>query len=104
MKKLKKAIKQMGKKKISEKDLVDIKKLQELIDQHLLTADALKGVLQNFLGSKMSKYGLDAQKRWNFDTENGVIVEVKQPLPNPAMAPPTPPAPPKVPPVKMPVK
>ena len=69
-------------KKIEEEDLVEIKKREELINQHVLIAQALQNEMRGFLGSKMSKYGLDSQKDWSFDTKSGTIKEVKRPPQN----------------------
>lgn len=75
MKKLKDLFKR---KKIDSDDLKDIKKRMELRDQHILIAQALDGELRVFLNSKMTKYGLDGNKNWNFDVKSGTIKELKQ--------------------------
>lgn len=94
--------------KIEEEDLIETRKREELINQHILIVQALQSEMRGFLGSKMSKYGLDGQKNWIFDTKSGTIKEApQQNMPAPAPTPPAPkvpPVPPKVPPVKMPVK
>ena len=77
-------------KKIDQEDLVEIKKREELINQHILIAQALQNEMRGFLGSKMSKYGLDSQKNWSFNTKNGTIEEVKQPMPQQAQPAPAP--------------
>ena len=87
-------------KQIEEDDLKEITKREELINQHILIIQSLQDELRGFLGSKMSKYGLDGQKDWQFDTKSGTIKEMKRPttptsgpMP-PAPTPPTPPTPP----------
>lgn len=94
-------------KQIEEEDLIEIRKREELINQHILIVQALQNEMRGFLGSKMSKYGLDGQKNWIFDTKSGTIKEApQQNMPMPQQAPPTPkpaPAPvqsPPIPPVK----
>lgn len=69
-------------KKIDQEDLKDIKKRMELRDQHILIAQALDRELQGFLNSKMTKYGLDGNKNWNFDVKSGTIKEQSQPQPS----------------------
>lgn len=68
--------------KIEDDDLIEIKKREELINQHVLIAQALQNEMRGFLGSKMSKYGLDSQKDWSFDTKSGTIKEIKRPQQN----------------------
>ena len=77
-------------KKIEEEDLIEIKKREELMNQHVLIVQALENELRGFLGSKLSKYGLDSQKDWRFDTKSGTIKEVKRPQQNMPMPTPTP--------------
>ena len=92
-------------KQIEEEDLKEITKREELINQHVLIVQSLQNELRGFLSSKMSKYGLDGQKDWQFDTKSGTIKEMKRPQQSmPMQAPqqtsaPTPPVPP-VPPAK----
>lgn len=90
-------------KKIESEDLIEIKKREELMNQHILIAQALQNELRGFLGSKLSKYGLDSQKDWSFDTESGTIKEVKRPQQNIPMPVPAP-TPPKKPVKKTPAK
>jgi hypothetical protein len=77
-------------KKIESEDLIEIRKREELINQHVLIAQSLQNELRNFLGSKLSKYGLDSQKDWSFDTKSGMIKEVKRPQQNMPVNDPTP--------------
>ena len=79
--------------KIEKEDLTEIIKREELIKQNLLIVQALQNEMMNFLGSKLSKYGLDSQKDWSFNTKKGIIEEVKVkqgpqlPIPTPELAP-----------------
>jgi len=66
------------KKRIEEDDLIEIKKRKELIEQYIMTSRILESEMRNFLNSKLSKYGLDGNKVWNFDVETGTIVDVTQ--------------------------
>ena len=80
-------------KKIDKEDLTEIIKRQELIKQNLLIVQSLQNEMMNFLGSKLSKYGLDIQKNWSFNTKKGIIEEVKTPqgpqlpIPTPELVP-----------------
>ncbi|MCK5117877.1 MAG: hypothetical protein KAR44_14880 [Candidatus Aegiribacteria sp.] len=80
-------------KKIEEEDRVEIKKREELISQYVLIAQTLQNEMRGFLMSKLSKYGLDSQKDWSFNTKTGIIEEVKNPqgpqlpIPTPELVP-----------------
>lgn len=89
-------------KRIEEEDLIEIKKREELMNQHILIVQALQNELRGFLGSKLSKYGLDSQKDWTFDTKSGTIKEVKRSQQNMPVNNPAPNA--EMPPKKKPVK
>jgi len=67
----------MFSKKLDKTDLEELRKRVELINQHLLIAQALETQRQNFLLSKYSKYRLDASKIYDINLTTGKIKEVK---------------------------
>jgi len=67
----------MFSKKLDKTDLEELRKRVELINQHLLIAQALETQRQNFLLNKYSKYRLDASKIYDIDLTTGRIKEVK---------------------------
>lgn len=62
-------------KKIDKTDLEELRKREELINQHILITQALQTQKQSFLLSRFSKYGLDISKEYNIDLRNGKITE-----------------------------
>ena len=69
----------MFSKKIDKTDLEELRKREELINQHILITQALQTQRQSFLLSRFSKYGLDIYKEYNIDLKTGRVTENKQP-------------------------
>ena len=65
----------MFNKKIDKIDLEELRKREELINQHILITQALQTQKQSFLLSLFSKYGLDISKEYNINLRNGKITE-----------------------------
>lgn len=65
----------MFSKKLDKTDLEELRKREELINQHILITQALQTQKQSFLLGRFSKYGLDISKEYNIDLKNGKITE-----------------------------
>ncbi|MDP2655604.1 MAG: hypothetical protein Q8P17_03665 [bacterium] len=63
-------------KKLSREDLEEIRKRDELVNQHRLTAQALEHQKQIYIQQLFPKYGLDPNKQFNIDLKSGRISEV----------------------------
>ena len=70
----------MFEKRVNPKDLEELKKREELINQHRLIINALEVLNQIYLRNILSKYGLDMNKNYSVDLKTGKIKEVKEPL------------------------
>ena len=57
------------------KDLSELRKRQELINQHLLIAGALRNDLQSWINVKLKEYGMAEGKLWDINMANGRITE-----------------------------
>lgn len=68
-------IKIMFIKKLDKIDLEELKKREELINQHILITQALQSQKQSFILSRFSRYGLDITKEYNIDLKTGKITE-----------------------------
>ncbi|OGV64769.1 MAG: hypothetical protein A2283_18345 [Lentisphaerae bacterium RIFOXYA12_FULL_48_11] len=68
----------MFKKKLDKTDLEEIRKRQEMIHQHTLTAQALESQKQAFIIGRFHKYGLDPAKEYSFDLKTGKITDIKK--------------------------
>lgn len=68
----------MFRKKIDKTDLEEIRKRQELINQHILTAQSLEVQKQQYIMSRFPKYGLNPRKQYDIDLKTGRITESKQ--------------------------
>jgi len=69
-------------KKLSKEDLLELRKRVELINQHILIAQALELQKQIFITNILPKYGCDMNKKYNIDLKTGKITEIKQEQPN----------------------
>ena len=65
----------MFSKKLDKTDLEELRKREELINQHILITQALQIQKQSFLLSRFSKYGLDISKEYSIDMKTGKIKE-----------------------------
>jgi len=57
------------------KDLTELRKRQELINQHLIIAGALKADLQNWINAKLKEYGFAEGKMWQIEMSDGSVKE-----------------------------
>lgn len=74
---LKKEIKVFKKNnKLDRQDLIELQEKEKLIRQHVAIAQALEVQKTTWLLGKFSKYGLDAEKEWNFNLVNGSIKQI----------------------------
>ena len=67
----------MFEKKLSKKDLEELRKRTELVNQHILIAQALEMQKQIYIRNLLPKYGLDGNKNYNINLKNGKITELK---------------------------
>jgi len=68
----------MFEKKLSIEDLEELKKRTELVNQHILIAQALEMQKQIFIKNLLPKYNCDMNKNYNINLRNGQIKEVKE--------------------------
>jgi len=66
-------------KKIYFLDIEELRKRQELVNQHLLIAGALKNDLQNWINVKLKEYGLPENQLFNIEMSNGIITKRDEP-------------------------
>ena len=64
-------------KKLTKEDLEELRKRVELINQHILIAQALEMQKQIFIKNLLPKYNCDMNKNYNINLRNGQIKEVK---------------------------
>ena len=57
------------------KDIEELRKRQELVNQHLLIAGALKESLQNWINLKLKEYGFAEGKMWQIEMSDGSVKE-----------------------------
>lgn len=62
-------------KKFDRGDLEEIRKRDELVNQHRLTVQALEHQKQLYIQQLFPKYGLDPNKQFNIDLKSGRISE-----------------------------
>ena len=67
----------MFEKKLKKEDLEELRKRIELINQHILVAQALEMQKQIFIKNLLPKYNCDMNKNYNIDLRNGQIKKVK---------------------------
>jgi hypothetical protein len=65
-------------KKLDKTDLEELRKREELINQHVLITQALQSQKQSFILNRFSRYGLDITKEYSIDLKTGKITESKQ--------------------------
>ena len=58
---------------LDKTDKEEMLKYQQLISDYMTVTDALKERLQRWFVSKFQKYGLEPDKMWTLDTQNGQI-------------------------------
>ena len=68
-------------KKLSDSDLEELRKREELINSHKLITDALEMQKRIYLNGILPKYGCDLNKNYNIDIKTGRIKEAKVSLP-----------------------
>jgi hypothetical protein len=62
-------------KKLNRADLEEIRKREELVNQHRLTAQALEHQKQQYIQQLFPKYGLDPARQYNIDLKTGRVSE-----------------------------
>ena len=60
------------------KEIEELRKRQELINQHLIIANALENDLQNWINAKLKEQGMEEGKLWNISMDDGRITEAKK--------------------------
>lgn len=65
-------------KKLKPEDLEEVKKRAELINQHILIAQALEMQKNIYIRNILPKYGLDMNKNYEIDLKTGRIKKAKQ--------------------------
>jgi len=65
-------------KKLKPEDLEEIKKRTELINQHILIAQALEMQKNIYIRNILPKYGLDMNQNYEIDLKTGRIKKAKQ--------------------------
>jgi len=60
------------------KELSELRKRQELINQHLIIANALKNDLQAWINERLKLYGFEEGKLWTIEMSNGKVTEAKK--------------------------
>ena len=68
----------MFNKKLNSKDLVEVSKRMELINEHRLVVEALIMQKNIFLRQILPKYGCDMNKQYDLDFATGRIKETKE--------------------------
>ena len=68
----------MFEKKLNKKDLEEVRKRSEMINQHLLTVEALKFQIQVYIKGLLPKYKCDLNRNYTIDFKNGRIIEIKE--------------------------
>jgi hypothetical protein len=63
--------------KLKKEELIELNKRNELVNEHLLTAQALDLQKRFWLNGKLEKMGLDSTKQYSIDNKNGAIIETK---------------------------
>ncbi len=59
-------------------DIEELRKRQEMINQHLLIAGSLKDSLQIWINTKLKEYGFEEGKIWSIEMSDGKITENKK--------------------------
>ena len=60
---------------LAKDDLAELNKRNELINQYILTAQALDLQKRFWLNDKLEKLGLDPKKQYRIDNKDGAITE-----------------------------
>jgi len=60
------------------KELSELRKRQELINSHLIIANALKNDLQAWINQKLKEQGFEEGKLWTIEMSNGRVTEAKK--------------------------
>ena len=64
-------------KKLTKEDLEELRKRTELVNQHILIAQALEMQKQIYIRNLLPKYRLDGNKNYNINLKDGKITELK---------------------------
>lgn len=71
----------MFEKKLNSKELEEIRKRTELINQHIQIAQALEVQKKIYFKNILPKYGLDMNQNYEINLESGKIKKTKKPKP-----------------------
>jgi len=64
-------------KKIKKEDLVEMRKRQDLIKQHLFIVQALTNENKKYVGNLLLQYGYGLNKNYNIDYKSGKVTAQK---------------------------
>lgn len=65
---------------LSKDDLAELIKRTELINQHILIAQALELQKRLWLSEQFKKLGLNSEEKYEIDFSTGAITETKKPI------------------------
>jgi len=68
----------MFEKKLNQKDLEELKKRTELINQYTMIAEALEIQKRIYLRNILPKYGLDMNQEYQIDFKDGKIKKLRK--------------------------
>lgn len=65
-------------KKIEKKELEELRRRHALVNQHLITADALNNHVKGYTRKLLEEKGYDMEKNYNIDLNKGRVIEQKE--------------------------
>jgi len=68
----------MFEKRLNKKDLEELRKRSEIVNQYRLTIEALELQTQIYIQKLLPKYGIDMNKNYEIDFESGKISVIKE--------------------------
>jgi len=60
------------------REIEELHKRQELVNSHLIIANALKNDLQAWINAKLKEQGFEEGKLWTIEMSNGKVTEAKK--------------------------
>jgi len=67
----------LKRKKLAKTDLAELIKRAELVNQHILIAQALEVQKNVWINQQLKDLGLDLSKKYNINFKDGMVKEVK---------------------------
>ena len=64
--------------KINKEELEELRRRHSLVNQYLITADALNNHVKGYTRKLLEEKGYDINKNFNIDLNNGKVVEQKE--------------------------